>query len=75
MADRYRVQKKERVGLILTIAEKNMLIRLTEIEGGLSQAALIRRLIRKAAIEQGICAMDYPTNDKRSTGILSESTT
>jgi hypothetical protein len=43
------MEKTERLGLLLTPKEKTWVIKLAEIEGGLSQAALVRRLIRKAA--------------------------
>lgn len=46
--------KTERVGLVLTPAEKAALLRLAEADGGLSQAATVRRLIRKAARERGL---------------------
>jgi hypothetical protein len=42
------------MGLILTTAEKDALTKLAELEGGLSMAALIRRLIRDAAGRHGI---------------------
>ena len=41
--------KTKRIGLIVTKEEKKWVIQLAEIEGGLSQAALIRRLIRQSA--------------------------
>lgn len=43
-----------RFGLLLHSDEKRVLNRLAEAEGGLSQAALIRHLIRKAAHEKGL---------------------
>ncbi len=46
--------KHVRFGFVLTEGEKRSLERLAEIEGGLSEAALLRRLIRRAAKEQGI---------------------
>ncbi len=46
--------KRVRFGFVLTEGEKRSLERLAEIEGGLSEAALLRRLIRRAAREQGI---------------------
>ena len=48
------MDKKERFGFLLTKEEKIALKRLAEIEGGLSAAALLRRLIRQAAQAQGI---------------------
>lgn len=46
--------KHVRFGFVLTEGEKRSLERLAEIEGGLSEAAMLRRLIRRAAKEQGI---------------------
>lgn len=46
--------KSERFGLVLDPDEKNAVIQLAEQEGGLSRAALIRRLIRKEATVKGI---------------------
>lgn len=48
------MEKTLRFGLVLTPLEKMAIVKLAEVEGGLSQAALVRRLIRKAAIEHGI---------------------
>jgi hypothetical protein len=38
--------KTERLGLVLTPAEKTAVVQMAEAEGGLSQSALVRRLIR-----------------------------
>lgn len=46
--------RSERVGLMLNRREKEALARLAEVEGGLSQAALMRRLIREAALAKGL---------------------
>jgi len=46
--------KIKRLGLILTEEEKQFVIQLARIEGGLSQSALIRRLIRQAASAHGL---------------------
>ena len=48
------MKKTERYGLLLTKKEAIALNHLAEIEGGLSQAALIRRLIREAAQKRNI---------------------
>ena len=48
------MKKTERLGLVLTVSEKRLVARLAEMEGGLSQSALIRRLILKAAQGYGI---------------------
>jgi len=41
--------KTKRLGLILSEEEKRWVVQLAKLEGGLSQASLIRRLIRQAA--------------------------
>lgn len=46
--------KDERFGLVLTQAEKTAIVQLAEREGGLSQAAVLRRLIRDAARSAGL---------------------
>lgn len=48
------MDRTERVGFWLTSKEKHLLTCLAEIEGGLTQAALLRRLIHLAANEYGI---------------------
>ncbi len=48
------MKKTSRLGLILTPTEKSWVRSLAELEGGLTQAALIRRLIREAARKGGI---------------------
>ena len=40
--------RDKRFGFVLTSSEKDWLGRLAEAEGGLSEAAVIRRLIRRA---------------------------
>lgn len=47
--------KTERLGLALSPEEKSVLEHLAEMEGGLSQAALVRRLIRAEARKRGLC--------------------
>ena len=49
------MKKTKRLGLILTEKEKYWVIQIAELEGGLSQAALIRRLIRRKAVEHHLC--------------------
>ena len=44
----------QRFGFLLSAEEKEILNLLSEIEGGMSKAALLRRLIRLTAIENGI---------------------
>lgn len=46
--------KTERLGLALSPEEKSVLEHLAEMEGGLSQAALVRRLIRAEARKRGL---------------------
>ena len=55
--------KTKRLGLVLTLAEKMAVVQMADAEGGLSQSALVRRLIRIAAREQGI----WPPNKPRHT--------
>jgi hypothetical protein len=43
--------KTKRIGLIVTVEEKKWVVELARLEGGLSQAALLRRLIHKAAVQ------------------------
>jgi len=50
--------RKERFGLVLSEGEKTAIQRLAEIEGGLSRAALVRRLIRQAAKERGLWPLE-----------------
>lgn len=46
--------KTERLGVLVTPLEKAAVQKLAEAEGGLSQAALIRRLIRREAQRLGL---------------------
>ena len=48
------MSKTERLGLILSPREKEALRRLAEVDGGLTQSALVRRLIRIEAQRRGI---------------------
>lgn len=56
--------KTKRLGLVLTPAEKAAVVQMAEAEGGLSQSALVRRLIRNAARDRGI----WPPDKPRPTG-------
>ncbi len=47
------MRKGIRFGFVLTEDEKSALTKLAELEGGLSEAATVRRLIRRAAREVG----------------------
>ncbi len=60
------MRKDKRVGLWLTDEEKNVLVRLAEIEGGLSRAALIRRLIHQSAKEHHLVEPDPPESIDKS---------
>jgi hypothetical protein len=46
--------KTRRIGLIVTEEEKSWVLQLAKLDGGLSQASMIRRLIHKAANESGL---------------------
>ena len=48
------MEKTERFGLVLTPAELAALQRLADSDGGLSSAAVIRRLIRQEAQRRGV---------------------
>ena len=61
------MDKTERLGLVVSRSEKEALERLAELEGGLSQAALLRRLIRKAAEQQGIWVPTAPLSAANPT--------
>ena len=57
------MDRTERFGLVLSPVEKRVLAQLAEVDGGLSQAATIRRLIRIEARERGL----WPPVDQRGT--------
>lgn len=46
--------RRQRLSLVLTSGEKSLVEQLAEVEGGLSLAATIRRLIRQAARQHGL---------------------
>jgi len=48
------MRKSERLGFVLSPREKSALEDLAEIEGGLSQSAVLRRLIRAEAQRRGV---------------------
>jgi hypothetical protein len=48
------MEKTEKFGMVFSPAEKRAGERLAEIEGGLSLAALVRRLIRTEAHQRGL---------------------
>lgn len=50
------MQRTERFSLVLSPKEKKAVSKLAEREGGLSQAALVRILIHRAAHEHGLWA-------------------
>jgi len=53
--------KIQRFGFLLTSEEKILISQLAQIEGGLSQAALVRRLIHQAALEKGLTTLYQPS--------------
>lgn len=56
------MQKTERFSFWLSNNEKIIIAQLAEIEGGLSHAALIRRLIHQAAQDHGLREGDQSSN-------------
>ena len=56
------MERTEKFGMVLSPAEKSAGERLAELEGGLSLAALVRRLIRTEAHQRGL----WPPTDTRS---------
>jgi hypothetical protein len=57
--------KIKRLGLIITEEEKRFVVQLARIEGGLSQASLIRRLIHKAASAHGLEKLEPHFSDSQ----------
>jgi hypothetical protein len=55
------MRKGIRFGFVLTDDEKCALSKLAELEGGLSEAATVRRLIRRAAREAGVWKLKKTT--------------
>ena len=53
------MQKTKRFSLVITTSENEAISFLADLEGGLSKAALIRRLIRKAAKENNVWGKVY----------------
>ena len=64
--------KVKRLGLIVTEEEKRFVVQLARIEGGLSQSSLIRRLIHKAAEQQGLSNL---SSDNHLTALSDRDTT
>lgn len=48
------MSNKTRFGSFLKQSEKQVLGHLAELEGGLSQASTVRRLVRQAALDRGL---------------------
>jgi len=48
------MERSIRFGLLLSSVEKQALARLAEAEGGLSQGAMVRNLIRREARQRGL---------------------
>ncbi len=61
------MEKSERFALVLSPAEKTALARLAELEGGLSLAAVVRLLIRKAAHERSLWPSSSDSSTSRQT--------
>ncbi len=53
--------KTERIGLVLTPLDKEAVRRLADADGGLSAAALVRRLIRQEAMRRGLWPTPAPS--------------
>jgi hypothetical protein len=48
------MQKDKRLGFVMTAQEREAIRRLADAEGGLSDAATLRRLVRAAALARGM---------------------
>jgi hypothetical protein len=59
--------KTKRLALVLTPAEKTAVVQMADAEGGLSQSALVRRLIRNAARERGMWPPDRQQRANRQS--------
>lgn len=60
--------KRIRFGLVLDQAEKKAVLRLAQAEGGLSQAAVMRRLLRLAADRHGHWPPDESQPNNQAQG-------
>ena len=56
------MRRNIRFGMVLSQSEKATLTKIAEIEGGLSKAAVIRRLIQREAYTQGILPLPESSN-------------
>ena len=56
------MKRSIRFGLLLSLAEKQALAQLAEAEGGVSQGAMVRNLIRREARQRGL----WPSTDNDS---------
>lgn len=56
------MKRSIRFGVLLNNAERQALARLAETEGGLSQGAMVRNLIRKEARERGLWSPPSQSN-------------
>jgi len=63
-ATQLSMKKSERLGLVLTPAEKKVVATLARSRGGLSNSALIRCLIHEAARTAGLF-LDEPTSSAK----------
>ena len=59
------MDRTERFGLVLSPTEKWVLAQLAEAEGGLSQAATLRYLLRRAAREHDLWPPDVDVQPQR----------
>ena len=64
------MNRQHRFGLLLSAAEKQVLQRLAEMEGGLSQAAMLRRLIREAGRERGFWPPKQSQGDQQAQEVI-----
>ena len=67
------MRKGIRFGFVLTEDEKTALTKLAELEGGLSEAATVRRLIRRAAREAGVWKLKKQPSQSRESQIVQTS--
>jgi hypothetical protein len=58
--------KSKRIGLIVTDEEKSWVLQLAQLEGGLSQASLIRRLIHQAAERHSLIVKPNTAKEKKN---------
>lgn len=64
--------KTKRIGLIVTDEEKKWVVQLAQLEGGLSQASLIRRLIHQAAEQYSLITKLNATEEIKNERLFVE---